>query len=148
MLNLIEPLLETRGLRFVRLDGSVPQKLRQGLVHEFQTNPGCRLFLTTNAGSTGLNLQAANTVINVDLPWNPAVLEQRIGRAHRMGQLQPVQVYLLVTEATIEENLLQTLSAKKDLALAALDPGASVDTVDMLSGMDELKGRLEILLGA
>ena len=46
--------------------------------------------ITTNAGSTGLNLQAANTVINVDLPWNPAVLEQRIARAHRMGQQQPV----------------------------------------------------------
>ena len=61
------------------------------------------MFITTNAGSTGLNLQAANTVINVDLPWNPAVLEQRIGRAHRMGQQRPVQVYVLVTEETIEE---------------------------------------------
>ena len=59
-----------------------------------------------------------------------------------------MQVYVLVTEGTIEENLLQTLSAKKDLALAALDPEASVDTVDMVSGMDELKGRLEVLLGA
>src|SRR5256884_5585172 len=92
-----------RSLSFVRLDGSVPQKLRQGLVHEFQGNPGCRLFLTTNAGSTGLNLQAANTVINVDLPWNPAVLEQRIARAYRMGQEQPVQVFVLITEDTIEE---------------------------------------------
>jgi len=148
MLDLIEPLLKKSKLPFVRLDGSVPQKKRQALVHEFQTSAGCKLFLTTNAGSTGLNLQAANTVINVDLPWNPAVLEQRIGRAHRMGQTQPVQVYVLVTEATIEENLLQTLSAKKDLALAALDPEASVDSVEMASGMDELKGRLEVLLGA
>jgi SNF2 family DNA or RNA helicase len=148
MLDLIEKLLDQRKLPFVRLDGSVPQKQRQELVHEFQTNPECKLFLATNAGSTGLNLQAANTVINVDLPWNPAVLEQRIGRAHRMGQMQPVQVYVLVTEGTIEENLLQTLSAKKDLALAALDPDASVDTVDMVTGMDELKGRLEVLLGA
>jgi superfamily II DNA or RNA helicase len=148
MLNLIEPLLKKRKLDFVRLDGSVPQKERAELVHKFQTDPNCKLFITTNAGSTGLNLQAANTVINVDLPWNPAVLEQRIGRAHRMGQTQPVQVYVLVTEGTIEESLLQTLSAKKDLALAALDPEASVDTVDMVTGMDELKGRLEVLLGA
>ena len=148
MLDLVEPFLKKRKLSFVRLDGSVPQNKRQPLVHEFQTNPDCRLFLTTNAGSTGLNLQAANTVINVDLPWNPAVLEQRIGRAHRMGQTQPVQVYVLVTEGTIEENLLATLSAKKDLALAALDPDASVDSVEMVSGMDELKGRLEVLLGA
>ena len=84
----------------MRLDGSVPQKKRQELVHTFQTDPDCQLFLTTNAGSTGLNLQAANTVINVDLPWNPAVLEQRIARAHRMGQTQPVQVFVLVTEDT------------------------------------------------
>jgi superfamily II DNA/RNA helicase len=117
-------------------------------VHEFQTDPDCRLFITTNAGSTGLNLQAANTVINVDLPWNPAVLEQRIGRAHRIGQTQPVQVFVLVTEATIEESLLATLSAKRDLALAALDPEADADVVDMASGIDQLKGKLEVLLGA
>ncbi|MEX2175152.1 MAG: DEAD/DEAH box helicase [Pirellulaceae bacterium] len=148
MLDLIEPLLDARKLRYVRLDGSVPQKQRQQLVQEFQTEPDCRLFLTTNAGSTGLNLQAANTVINVDLPWNPAVLEQRIARAHRMGQTQPVQVFVLITEQTIEENLLATLSAKRDLALAALDPDASVDAVEMISGMDQLKARLEVLLGA
>src|SRR6266571_4454307 len=148
MLDLIEPLLEKRGLTFVRLDGSVPQKLRQGLVHEFQNNPRCRLFLTTNAGSTGLNLQAANTVINVDLPWNPAVLEQRIARAHRMGQKNPVQVYLLVTEETIEEKLLGTLAAKHDLALAALDMDSNVREVALASGMEELKQRLEVLLGA
>jgi SNF2-related domain/Helicase conserved C-terminal domain len=148
MLDLIEPLLEKRGLSFVRLDGSVPQKLRQGLVHEFQTNPSRRLFLTTNAGSTGLNLQAANTVINVDLPWNPAVLEQRIARAYRMGQEQPVQVFVLVTEETIEEKLLSTLSAKHELALAALDTESDVDQVDLAGGIEELRQRLEVLLGA
>ena len=148
MLDLIEPLLKKRKLGFVRLDGSVPQKQRAELVHSFQTSPECRLFLTTNAGSTGLNLQAANTVINVDLPWNPAVLEQRIARAHRMGQKQPVQVFVLVTEGTIEENLLATIAAKKDLALAALDAESDVDQVDLASGMEELKSRLEVLLGA
>jgi superfamily II DNA or RNA helicase len=148
MLDLIEPLLTKRKIEFVRLDGSVPQRHRQELVHRFQNAPECRVYLTTNAGSTGLNLQAANTVINVDLPWNPAVLEQRIARAHRMGQKQPVQVYVLVTEQTLEENLLATLSAKKDLALAALDPESSTDQVDVASGMQELKSRLEVLLGA
>ena len=148
MLDLIEPLLKKRGLRFVRLDGSVPQKLRQGLVHDFQTNLDCRLFLTTNAGSTGLNLQAANTVINVDLPWNPAVLEQRISRAYRMGQEQAVQVFILITEETIEERLLSTLSAKHDLAVAALDAESNVDQVDLAGGIEELRRRLEVLLGA
>jgi transketolase C-terminal domain/subunit len=74
----------------------------------------------------GLNLQAANTIINVDLPWNPAVLEQRIARAHRMGQKRAVCVYVLVTEQTLEENLLSTLSSKRDLAMAALDPDSQV----------------------
>jgi SNF2 family DNA or RNA helicase len=148
MLDLIEPMLGKRKLGFARLDGGVPQKQRQQLVHRFQHDAGCRCFITTNAGSTGLNLQAANTVINVDLPWNPAVLEQRIGRAHRMGQKRPVQVFVLITEETIEDNLLATLSAKKELALAALDPDSEIDAVNLVSGMEELKRRLEILLGA
>jgi superfamily II DNA/RNA helicase len=88
------------------------------------------------------------TVINVDLPRNPAILEQRISRAHRMGQKRPVHVFLLVTEATLEESLLTTLSAKHELALAALDPDAEATEVDLTSGVEELKRRLEILLGA
>jgi superfamily II DNA/RNA helicase len=147
MLNLIEPLLQKRRLDFVRLDGSVPQKKRHGLIVRFQKDPHCKFFITTNAGSVGLNLQAANTVINVDLPWNPAVLEQRISRVHRMGQKRPVQAFLLVTEETLEEKLLGTLSAKHELALAALDPDSKVKTVDLVSGMEELKRRLEVLLG-
>ncbi len=148
MLNLIEPLLDARKMNYVRLDGSVPQKKRQELIHRFQNDPACMLFITTNAGATGLNLQAANTVINVDLPWNPAVLEQRISRAHRMGQKQPVQVFLLVTTDTLEENLLATLSAKHQLSLAVLDPDTDTSQVEMHTGMEELKRRMEILLGA
>ncbi len=117
-------------------------------MHRFQRDSTCRLFISTNAGSTGLNLQAANTVINVDLPWNPAVLEQRIARAHRMGQKNPVQIYILVTEDTIEEKLLTTLSAKHELALAALDMESDVREVALESGIEELKRRLEVLLGA
>jgi hypothetical protein len=87
-------------------------------------------------------------VINVDLPWNPAVLEQRIARAHRMGQQRPVQVFVLITEKTIEENLLKTLSDKHDLALAALDMESEVTYVDFESGIEELKRRMEVLLGS
>jgi hypothetical protein len=83
----------------------------------------------------------------VDLPWNPAVLEQRIGRAHRMGQKRPVQIFLLVTNDTLEESLLGTLSAKQALFLAALDPDSEDASIDLASSMDELKKRLEILIG-
>ncbi|MCC6473913.1 MAG: DEAD/DEAH box helicase [Burkholderiales bacterium] len=148
MLDLVEPQLRRLDAGFVRLDGSVPQKRRQQLVSRFQGDPACRVFLTTNAGATGLNLQAADTVVNLDLPWNPALLEQRIARAHRMGQKRPVQVYLLVTEGTIEENLLATLSAKHELAAAVLDPDSDLSEVQLASGMEELKRRLELLLGA
>ena len=148
MLDLIEPLLEKNGMGYVRLDGSVPQKNRPGLVRQFREDPNCRVFVTTNAGSTGLNLQAANTVVNVDLPWNPAILEQRIGRAHRMGQKRPVQVYLMVTNDTIEENILGTLSAKHELATASLDLESNVEEVHLESGVEELKRRLEVLIGA
>ena len=116
MLNLIEPILEKQKLNYVRLDGSVPQKKRQGLIHRFRNDPDCKLFIATNAGATGLNLQTANTVINIDLPWNPAILEQRIGRAQRMGQKRPVQVFLLVTENTLEEKILLMQAKKQALA--------------------------------
>ena len=147
MLDLIEPLVKKRQIGFVRLDGSVPQEKRQALVNRFQRDPRCALFIATNAGATGLNLQAANTVVNVDLPWNPAVLEQRIARAHRMGQKRPVHVYILVTEGTIEEGMLSTLSAKQTLALAALDPDSTVKEVSLTGSIDELKRRLEVLIG-
>ena len=145
--TVLEPRLRAVGATSVRLEGKVPQQKRQQLVRRFREEPDCRVFLSTNAGATGLNLQAANTVVNVDLPWNPALLEQRIGRAHRMGQKRPVQVFVLVTEATIEENMLATLSAKHELFQAVLDPDSSIDELEMRSGMEELKRRLEVLLG-
>jgi superfamily II DNA or RNA helicase len=147
MLDLVENQLRALGAQWVRLDGKVPQARRKLLIQSFTENPAMRFFLASNAGSTGLNLQAADTVINLDLPWNPAVLEQRIGRAHRIGQTRTVQVFLLVTADTIEERLLDVLGAKSALALAALDLKSDVDFVEMTTGIDELKSRLEVLLG-
>ncbi len=147
MLDRIELRLEQFGSEWVRLDGQVPQKRRGEIVARFQNDPDCRAILMTNAGSTGLNLQAANTVINVDLPWNPAILEQRIARAYRMGQKQPVHIYKLVTTGeTIEERMLETLATKQDLANAALEMESDVCEVQMQSGMEDLKKRLEVIL--
>ena len=101
------------------------------------------MILMTNAGSTGLNLQSANVVINCDLPWNPAVLEQRIARAHRMGQKNPVHIYNLVTTDTIEEGLLDTLASKQELADASLNFDSDAKEVAVSSGTDDLRKRLE-----
>ena len=151
MLDRIETRIGALGADFVRLDGQVPQKKRAELIARFQNDPSCRVICMTNAGSTGLNLQAANTVINVDLPWNPAVLEQRIARAYRMGQKNPVHVYKLVTvspnnEGTIEERLLDTLAAKQDLADASINIDSEINEVAMVSGMEDLRRRLEVVL--
>ena len=104
--------------------GRVPGEKRGALVERFHTDPRCRLFLSTDAGGVGLNLQhAAAVVVNMDLPWNPAVLEQRIGRVHRMGQSRGVQVVNFVGQGSIEEGMLSVLAFKKSLFAGVLDGG-------------------------
>ena len=92
-------------------------------IDRFRDEPGCRIFLSTDAGGVGLNLQHASVVINMDLPWNPAVLEQRIGRVHRLGQSRPVRVINFVSQGTIEEGMLSVIKFKKSLFAGALDSG-------------------------
>ncbi|MCZ7656332.1 MAG: DEAD/DEAH box helicase [Xanthobacteraceae bacterium] len=113
--------LEARGLGYVRFHGDVPADRRPALIERFRNDPACRVFLSTDAGSTGLNLQHASTLINMDLPWNPAVLEQRIARIHRMGQERPVQVVNFVSKGTIEEGMLSVLAFKRSLSAGILD---------------------------
>jgi Helicase conserved C-terminal domain len=73
-------------------------------------------MLLSDAGGVGLNLQhAASACINLELPWNPAVVEQRIGRIHRLGQKSPIDVYNLVTEHGIEACIAALIATKKAL---------------------------------
>ena len=95
--------LEARGIGYVRFHGGVPSERRPALVERFREDPECRVFLSTDAGATGLNLQHASILVNMDLPWNPALLEQRIGRVHRIGQKRPIQIVNFVAKGTIEE---------------------------------------------
>ncbi len=122
--ELIERRLAQRGWGHVLFSGSVPGEQRGALVERFHDDPDCRLFLSTDAGGVGLNLQhAAAMVVNMDLPWNPAVLEQRIGRVHRMGQSRGVQVVNFVGQGSIEEGMLSVLAFKKALFAGVLDGG-------------------------
>ena len=116
--------LEARKLGYVSFHGGVPSEKRPALVERFRDDPACRVFLSTDAGSTGLNLQHASTLVNMDLPWNPAILEQRIARIHRMGQKRPVRVINFVAKGTIEEGMLSVLAFKRSLSAGILD-GAS-----------------------
>jgi len=115
--------LDFRGVPFEYLHGGVPSEKRKDLFDRFNNDPDCRIFLSTDAGSTGLNLQSASIIINLDIPWNPAVLEQRIARIHRMGQKNKVQVINFVANNTIEHRMLFVLVFKSALAQGILDKG-------------------------
>ena len=117
--------LEDRGIGYVSFHGGVPSERRPALVERFRADPDCRVFLSTDAGAAGLNLQHASTLVNMDLPWNPALLEQRIGRIHRMGQKRPVQVVNFIAKGTIEEGMLSVLAFKRSLSAGILDGGQS-----------------------
>ena len=118
--------LSERGWEHVLFHGGVAGDKRGALVDRFNRDPACRVFLSTDAGGVGLNLQhAAAVVVNMDLPWNPAVLEQRIGRVHRLGQTRGVQVINFVARGTIEEGMLSVLAFKQSLFAGVLDGGES-----------------------
>jgi superfamily II DNA or RNA helicase len=117
--------LETNGIGHVLFHGGVEGSRRKALVDRFREDEDCRVFLATDAGGVGLNLQHASVVVNMDLPWNPAVLEQRIGRVHRLGQTQPVRVVNFIAQGTIEEGMLSLLKFKTSLFAGVLDGGES-----------------------
>ena len=123
MARLVAIELEKRGIRFEFLNGSIPAKQRGRLVENFTTLPESRVFISTDAGSTGLNLQVASILINLDLPWNPAVLEQRIARIYRLGQERPVQILNLVSKDSIEEGMIAKLKFKTSMFEGVLDGG-------------------------
>ncbi|MDE5849028.1 MAG: DEAD/DEAH box helicase [Muribaculaceae bacterium] len=123
MLRILAEELNDNEIDFCFLHGGVPSAKRKNLIDRFRDDDECRIFLSTDAGATGLNLQTASLLINLDLPWNPAVLEQRIARIYRLGQANPVQIINMVARGTIEERMLSTLRFKSNLAAGILDGG-------------------------
>ena len=123
MTRLIAKELDSLGIRYEYLHGGIPSEARKNLTDNFAELPESRVFLSTDAGSTGLNLQVASILINLDLPWNPAVLEQRIARIYRIGQKRNIQVINLVASQSIEERMLSTLNFKTSLFEGVLDNG-------------------------
>jgi superfamily II DNA or RNA helicase len=148
MLALTEPVLEKLKLGWVKLTGDVPTKNRGALIEQFFEDPQCKVFLSTDAGGVGLNLQAASMVVNLDLPWNPAVLDQRIARAHRHGQRHTVNVVNLIAQGTIEERMLDTLAAKRAVFDAAFNEDSDVTDLSFKDAGSGVLQRLEVLLGA
>ena len=121
MLEEIEQELPDLGLTSFKITGSTPAQARQEMTKAFNQGERDAFLISLKAGGVGLNLTGADTVILVDLWWNPAVEAQAIGRAHRMGQEQKVEVYRLITKGTIEEKIQELQEQKKHLVSQVLD---------------------------
>ena len=115
-------LLLRAGHRAVFFTGQESQKRRTHNIVDFHDDPNVRIFFATDAGGVGLNLQrAANCCINLELPWNPAVLEQRIARIYRLGQDQPIDVYNLISNYGIESRIADLVGNKQALFSGLFD---------------------------
>ena len=123
MTRLIAIELDKLRINYVYLHGGIPSSKRKDIIANFNDDNTCRVFLSTDAGSTGLNLQSASMVINLDLPWNPAVLEQRIARIYRLGQERNIQAINLISKDSIEESMLDKLRFKSAMFEGVLDNG-------------------------
>ena len=131
MLKLIGDMLTKEGITFAKLTGKVPVKKRGDLIKEFEDNSDCSVFLSSESGGTGLNLQMADTVINFELPWNPAKKNQRIGRIDRIGQQkQKLHVFNLLSYQSIEMKIATGLLLKQNLFEGVLSSGNVTDEVD------------------
>jgi superfamily II DNA or RNA helicase len=125
-LNLVrwatQGILESAGLRSAYFSGEESMKQRTKNVVQFHDDPDLRVLLCTDAGGVGLNLQrAASCIVHFELPWNPAVFEQRVGRVHRLGQPEPVDVYSLVSDPSIEGRIAATLTTKRSIFKGVFD---------------------------
>jgi SNF2 family DNA or RNA helicase len=142
MHKLIGQMLRELNIGFVELNGKIPVKIRGKLIKKFECDNNCKIFLSTEAGGAGLNLQAADTLINFELPWNPAKKNQRIGRVDRLGQLKDnLTVFNLITKGSIEERIASGLIVKQNLFEGALVESNKTDFVDFSN-----KGRPQFIM--
>lgn len=148
MLELVHDLVSESGCELAWHTGSVPQQRRRAEIRRFREDPDCRVFLSSESGGVGLNLQVADTVINMDLPWNPAKLEQRIARAWRKHQSRPVRIINLVSEDTIEHRMLDLLDAKRELAAGVLDCPGNLKHMNIPSSRKAFLEKLDEVLGS
>lgn len=133
MTRMVEKRLKKMGLGTVRLHGGVPTAKRGELMDRFREDDSVQVFISTDAGGVGLNLQSGSVLVNLDVPWNPAVLEQRNGRVHRLGQTRKVQIITMVASDSYEEQVLGLVNTKQNL----FDNVISVDATEDVVGISK-----------
>jgi SNF2 family DNA or RNA helicase len=105
--------LQKLGTSFVVYHGGLSATEKDGVIRRFEHE--AQILLSTEAAGEGRNLQFCHTLVNFDLPWNPLRIEQRVGRIHRIGQTQPVEIYNLSAVGTLEDYLLDILDRKVNM---------------------------------
>ena len=145
MFELVIQLLDKKKLSFLYLNGDIPAQNRNEIIEEFQSGDRVKLFLSTDAGGVGVNLQSANVIINLDLPWNPAVLDQRIGRIYRLGQKKHIRVYNFIAHDSIEHRILYLLEFKRAVFNGVLEK-EGYDEVMLEGFMESVKAMTDVVL--
>ncbi len=131
MLDMAKGVADELGIGSRMLDGSVPTAKRKALIDTFRHDATVKIFFASDAGATGLNLQVANAVINLELPFNPALLAQRIARVHRLGQDSPCLITLLVAAGSYEEQIGMSLVNKQALFESTISGEGDEDVVGL-----------------
>uniref|UniRef100_A0A1I7U8T0 Helicase domino n=1 Tax=Caenorhabditis tropicalis TaxID=1561998 RepID=A0A1I7U8T0_9PELO len=122
MLDVLQTFLSHHGYQYFRLDGTTGVEQRQAMMERFNADPKIFCFiLSTRSGGVGVNLTGADTVIFYDSDWNPTMDAQAQDRCHRIGQTRNVSIYRLISERTIEENILRKATQKRRLGELAID---------------------------
>lgn len=137
MADMVMNVVSGMGLGGVLLHGGVPSDKRGDLIDKFASDDSIQVFISTDAGGVGLNLQMASVLINLDMPWNPAVLDQRLARVHRLGQKHKVQIFLLLAEDSYEQRVAGLVKGKRDLFDNVINPEAAEDVVGISKKMLE-----------
>jgi len=143
MFDLLIKELKGKGLAYEYLNGDIPAIQRKEIIERFRKNPDVKIFLSTDAGGVGVNLQSANILINIDLPWNPAVLEQRIGRIYRLGQKKHINVFNFISKGSIEHRILYLLDFKKSVFTGVIEDEGK-DEVMLEGFMESVRALTEI----
>jgi len=146
MFELLIRELDKLDMQYVYLSGDIPATQRKIIIDRFQSDHQLKIFLSTDAGGVGVNLQRANMLINVDLPWNPAVLEQRIGRIYRLGQKKHINVFNFISAGSIEHRILHLLDFKKSVFTGVIEEEGE-DEVMLEGFLESVKAMMDVNLG-
>lgn len=135
MTEMVAALTQQMGLITLCLHGSTPNDQRSEIINSFKKDNAVQVLICTDAGGIGLNLKSTTVLINLDMPWNPAILDQRIARIHKSGQNNHIQIFSMLAENSYEQQVAKLVKSKRDLFDNIISPETSDDIVGVSKKM-------------